>query len=410
MAHVAASRAFQKSARQRDVLLYLCERVLAEPGTAIREQDIGSAVFGRTQEYDTGQDNIVRVHLSELRRRLEKYFEGEGAGESWVIEIPKGSYCPVFTPRTTLNSHELPTPPSSAPSPPVLWMTMCAGLALLSAFLAWQNWEVRRDDGAATPSLRLLWTRMAVPNQRTDLVLADSNISLAQDLTGQAVSLNRYLDRKDWPDLHGPAWSPERKRDIEALLERRYTSISDAEFVQQVLSLGLTTSAPPHICYARDYVLQNLQENNVILVGSPRSNPWTELLQERLNFRFEIDPATAIPRYRNISPKPGELPLYELKPGEPDGDAFGQVAFVPNLSRKGNILSLSGTGIHAIRAGGDLLTAEDLFAPLCTRLTGGGAKAALPYFEALYRTHRVRGIARGCEIVGVRVHQNSEFR
>jgi hypothetical protein len=193
-------------------------------------------------------------------------------------------------------------------------------------------------------------------------------------------------------------------------MERRYTSISDAEFVQQVLSLGLMTSTAPFLCYARDYNLQNLQKNNVILVGSPRSNPWAELFQERLNFRFEIDPATTIPRYRNNSPQPGELPLYELKPGEPDRDAYGQVAFIPNLSRKGNIVLLSGTGIHGIHAGGDLLTSEDLFAPLCYRLTGGRAGSALPYFEALYHTRRVGGIARGCEIVGIRVHQASVFR
>lgn len=82
LGHLSASRTFQKSVRQRDVLLYLCERALADPNTPIREQEIGSAVFGRAPDYDTGQDNIVRVHASELRHRLERYFSEEGVAET----------------------------------------------------------------------------------------------------------------------------------------------------------------------------------------------------------------------------------------------------------------------------------------------------------------------------------------
>ncbi|HEV2687863.1 MAG TPA: hypothetical protein VGV35_04890, partial [Bryobacteraceae bacterium] len=60
---VAASRYITKSARLRDLLLYLAERA-AEGSGEIHEQEIGHKVFGRPSDYDTGSDNIVRVHAS----------------------------------------------------------------------------------------------------------------------------------------------------------------------------------------------------------------------------------------------------------------------------------------------------------------------------------------------------------
>src|SRR2546423_13881306 len=96
---VAASRYLAKSARLRDLLVYLSDRVLIGSASEIHEQEIGHRVFGRPTDYDTGADNIVRVHASTLRKRLEQYFAEEGAAEPLILEIPKGNYAPVFRKR-----------------------------------------------------------------------------------------------------------------------------------------------------------------------------------------------------------------------------------------------------------------------------------------------------------------------
>ena len=75
---VAASSAFGKSNRLREVFLFLCRRELSDPNGAVREQDIGIGVFNRQRDYDTAQDAIVRVQVSQLRKRLEQYFASEG--------------------------------------------------------------------------------------------------------------------------------------------------------------------------------------------------------------------------------------------------------------------------------------------------------------------------------------------
>ena len=62
----------------------------------VREQPIGTRVFGRAPDYNLNEDNIVRVEARELRKRLETYFAGEGRNEPLLIEVPKGAYVPVF--------------------------------------------------------------------------------------------------------------------------------------------------------------------------------------------------------------------------------------------------------------------------------------------------------------------------
>src|ERR1051326_409639 len=79
---VASSSYLIRSARLRDLLLYVTDRVLEDEASEIHEQEVGHNVFGRPADYDTAADNIVRVHASMLRKRLDQYFAGEGAGES----------------------------------------------------------------------------------------------------------------------------------------------------------------------------------------------------------------------------------------------------------------------------------------------------------------------------------------
>src|SRR5437879_6210629 len=96
---VAGSAAFHRSPRLRELLIYICDRALQNRPQDLREQQIGCAVFGRKQDYNPGEDNIVRVEIRQLRKRLDEYFAGEGKDDTFVILIPKGAYVPVFEPR-----------------------------------------------------------------------------------------------------------------------------------------------------------------------------------------------------------------------------------------------------------------------------------------------------------------------
>ena len=92
----AASDHLKRATRLKEFLYYVGKKSIKEGFSDIHEQEIGQAVFGRKDSYDTSQDNIVRVSATELRRRVDAYFAEEGKGEPLVFEIPRGSYTPIF--------------------------------------------------------------------------------------------------------------------------------------------------------------------------------------------------------------------------------------------------------------------------------------------------------------------------
>src|SRR4051794_2305782 len=130
------SRQIERSGRIREFLSYVCERSLADSTVEIHEQEIGHAVFGRSADYDTALDNIVRVTASQARRKLELYFASDGGSEPVLLEIPKGQYTPVFRPRTVAEAEAVPAPPQTEPSTPGIAAETVAVLPPGSAAIA----------------------------------------------------------------------------------------------------------------------------------------------------------------------------------------------------------------------------------------------------------------------------------
>ena len=108
------SRQFERSERLRSFLEFVTTRALADPDAEVHEQEIGHQVFDRGPDYDTASDNIVRVSASQIRKKLEEYFNGDGISEPIVLEIPKGRYTPLFHERIFSSPAPAPQPPCTA--------------------------------------------------------------------------------------------------------------------------------------------------------------------------------------------------------------------------------------------------------------------------------------------------------
>jgi TolB-like protein/Flp pilus assembly protein TadD len=93
-----ASDGFASSDRQRRLLTFVVEESLAGRGATIKESVLAVEVFGREPSFDPRTDSVVRSEARNLRARLNEYYRGEGSRNPVVIEIPKGSYAPVFRP------------------------------------------------------------------------------------------------------------------------------------------------------------------------------------------------------------------------------------------------------------------------------------------------------------------------
>ena len=394
---VLASNQLRRSERQREFLSFVCSVAINQPEREIREVDVGAAVFGRPPNYDTAQDNLVRVNASELRRRLDDYFNNDGAAEPWVLTIPRGGYRPVFIRRTPPPAAEpVPEPatmPPAAGTRPALtasgwWLVTAAFVAgALLTGVAMRAWTGRTPPLGAVASF---WDRLFPANLPTEVVLADSCLSLYQDLTRTSLTLDKYLNHQYL--MPPPAGSRVSGPELEMIMSRRYTSLADVQLLHRITVLAYPPDRhPTTIHFARDFPAEKLGNANVIIVGSKRSNPWAEPLEKSMDFRFEYDGQTQLTTIRNLKPGAGEQHSYVQSGGRADSqESYAVIALLPNLRHAGNVLLFSGSGMDATQAAGEFMTSERWVRQLSQKLPVA-ADGALPYFEALLYAKRLGG-------------------
>src|SRR4051812_14702773 len=91
---ILQSKAFRRSPALRQLFAYLVNKAEAGLSHQIKEQVIGTDVFGRPHDFDSRTDNIVRVQAHRLRKLLITYYLDEGKEDRIQFSIPRGSYVP----------------------------------------------------------------------------------------------------------------------------------------------------------------------------------------------------------------------------------------------------------------------------------------------------------------------------
>ncbi len=295
---VVASATFIKSERLCSLLTYVCDMTLKGHASEIHEQKIGHAVFGRTKDYDSSVDGIVRTQASRLRQRLEVYYQGEGAQDTIRITIPRGSYVPQF--ELHVSQHEMATDALTIELPSVepigtapmakskadsLWHLLLAllSVALASALVALYHID-RRHPATHEPELRNpLWSSMFIPGHATLEVPGDSALVLFHGFEHRTIPLNEYVAgayRQTAPYDPSSPW-PLRNLPSETA-SRRYTSIVDLEAAATLTRIAAAAHSSLQIRYARDIRPNDLKAGNVILFGAAEANPWVELFERNM--------------------------------------------------------------------------------------------------------------------------------
>jgi hypothetical protein len=95
------SRHFRNSRRYPAFLAHVVRRRLDGDLDSLKERILGIEVFKRPHDYDTAADPVVRVTAGEVRKRIALYYHDEGTEQELRIELPPGSYVPVFSAATS---------------------------------------------------------------------------------------------------------------------------------------------------------------------------------------------------------------------------------------------------------------------------------------------------------------------
>lgn len=421
---VAESDQLRRAPRLREVLFYVGRRSLREGCEQVHEQDIGHDVFGRPEAYDTSVDNVVRTSVSELRKRIEAYFDAEGKLETVTMEIPRGSYLPRFGYRP-IEAHSAAEPPLSAVAPipealdtnpgvspasyPHRWIIVGAlilVLALGSCAALWiQNRSANRSLDSLNeslypfrykPSVAQLWSGFLDSNQPTDVVMADTSFLLLQTFSKHSYSFNDYLSHAYIAQAQAQNSSLEMHAVMNKIAATNLASADDFRLAQRFMALD-PLGKNIHLYNAREYVPALIKQDNVILFGSRIANPWDELFESRLNFAVTSD-SNGFATVTDSAPAAGEQKTYI--PTTPVG--YCVVAYLPNLGQNGKVLLIEGTSAEAVEASGDFLLSED---QLSNFLKIQHA-TKFPYFEVLLRTSQLRSTPLTATILAYRTYPN----
>lgn len=150
------------------LLRFLVNRSLDQPEMPVKEYEIATSLLGRSEDFDPRVDPVVRVQVGRLRSKLVEYYATEGSQDSLHIDIPKGSYTPLFAergvPLETAERLGTTTPAavgaaSRAKPRRSIRVLQIALLLICGAALQWSVARLRSTTAAAQPqdALRSFW-------------------------------------------------------------------------------------------------------------------------------------------------------------------------------------------------------------------------------------------------------------
>lgn len=100
---LANSETFSGSDRLIGFLGYVVNETLEGRAELIKGKSIAMDVYGYDPRDVENREGVVRVDGGRLRRKLEDYYNSDGANAPIRIELPKGGYVPVF--HSAANAH-----------------------------------------------------------------------------------------------------------------------------------------------------------------------------------------------------------------------------------------------------------------------------------------------------------------
>jgi hypothetical protein len=446
---ILRSATFRNASTLQQLLTYLASRSAAGTGGTPKEYTIGLEALGRKEDFDPKIDPIVRVQSHRLRTKLKEYYAVEGSQDPILIQIPKGHYLPTFEPMPACSPIQpdlpnLPDPGAAVPLPDETikpeaerdprvgsaanrtgWSTatrlVTAAICLLIGFLGFWIGRVYsrinsgggetftwRNGTADKDVVQSFWARF-LNDDRSPVIAYPDAVFLLDDSN----DLFRY--RRGASDGRGGIVEPHLARQFasnpqlvdkagQLYYENGYTGTGELEAVAMLSGLLGRMGIKPIIKSSRDLTPNDLNQHNVILLGSPFQNVAVAQLLTSGDFVFQ-NPDQRHEQWRaqiiNAHPKPGESGAYGT---ERDHDTrvlasdFSLITIAQGVVPGRYIADLGGLDTKGTQGATTFATSSFGVEQLNRALGANNALPASgpPIFQALVRVQ----LAKGYQVLG----------
>lgn len=303
LAVVLASRQFRTSKQCRDMLRYIVEQSLRHDQESLRERVIGIEVFGRSPDYDTSEDPVVRVRASDIRKRLAQYYQATKSLDIAVrIEIPLGCYRADFEaayppdtpekvplPSTSQNlpGHPAPTAANEGESTPdgrrsnlLSWLIGTASGIAVTLVAIWITGIASRP----IPNVVDEFWAPVVQVSKPVLIYAGQNAFYRLSFSYLKLYRKEHQVVSPGPEffVHFPAGAKIDASDLVPVTD----TTSDAVACARMVALVTRFRRPYELRYGSDIAIGDLLNSPTILVGA-FNDKWTMQMTDQLRFVFK---------------------------------------------------------------------------------------------------------------------------
>ncbi len=442
LARILQSKYFSHAPKKQRFIQLICNYYLQGRTAELNEYLIGYEVFEKGTGYNPSTDPVVRVGAHDVRKKLELYYQHEGAEDAVRLMIPLGTYMPVFMRATDpvppaatavppseleierndpapLGNQSLPAPPPTAKVFSLVTTSFIAQAArrvarsakafllmagITSLFfivvIAWlisQNRALQQQLGTASISraadealTKGIWG--AFVNNQVSTLLVLSNPVVYRTLNGAdpevlaKKGINLTSEQASLLSNISNDRLPVRFNQPMQLIPafNMYTGIGEAIGVYRLRGLLQGLGEASLLKQSRNVGADDLKDHDAILLGSVYSNQWSKPLSIKENFVY-----TTRTSIENLAPRPGEqreyVSLFDQRTGALLED-YALITVVPGVSGTTTVMSLSGIYSEGTQAASEYVTDPMHLAELNQKLTQLAGKGPVSrYFQALLK-------------------------
>lgn len=441
LSRVLESKYFVHAPKKQKFIQLICDYYLQGRATELNEYLIGCEVFEKGAGYNPSVDPVVRVGAHDVRKKLELYYQNEGAADAVRLTVPVGTYVPIFIKRTESvqpQQEEAPVAITDSISLPVASPQVSPSQSKRSSFtrlLAFVSATVHSgvEDKVARSLGRLLLVACLIifilsgviiwllfqPRVSAQPAFADEVLSVSDQAAYKAV-WGTFLNNSNSTllILSNPiVYRPVNAADPEALTKQGIPLAAEQTNLIENLSNSRLPLLPNQVmklvpainmftglgeaigAYRLRGLLQrlgenstlkqsrivgpgDLKDNNVILLGSVYANQWSRPLSIKENFVY-----SSRATIENVAPQPGEEREYKSSFDQRTGtllEDYALITVVPGVSGTNTVMSLSGIYSEGTQAAAEFVTDKEHISELNRRLQqlkGGPPR----YYQALLK-------------------------
>jgi hypothetical protein len=335
------------------------ERTLTGDTSGLKERTLGVSVFGRSPDYDSNQDPIVRSTAAEVRKKIAQYYQEPQHQSELRIELIAGSYVPEF--------HAVAVDPVLAtqtaktrrqPARRFVYLALAVAAASGLALAVWYpTWRQPATDRFWTPTLKAPGDVLICVGQPVAYNLRSSE---AQD---------RVQSMTDHSSTPAP-WPGQETIALNQLvvLWDRYVALGDAFCLIRMAGFLDKHGKRYRVRGEGSISFPDLRETAAVLIGA-FDNQWTLRVAGKSRFTFVKDSAHDTDMvYDRDHPERTEWKLTGAWPYWDIPNDYAIVSRVLDVNTDRPLVIAAGITQYGTTAAGEFLTDPEYFSDVLPKL------------------------------------------